>query len=224
MSVRLDLGAQAERHAFVFVIPDRMPLRAQIVRRGVVGRVAREYQRIFFAFTRKMQLAVRRHGQRKRLVGGDAVHGDTVGIRAKRLAADACGLHRAKAFCERQFPPVAARRHPVQVQIHIPKRHERFAVIAAHLRFAEGVGFAVFALKDQLAHLSERFCAFFAVVILRIARPKRTVVKTELLCPLAAEHHQPHKAVAQGQRLAPAAGGRFVPKFIHLFRLRNLLR
>jgi len=76
----------------------------------------------------------------------------------------------------------------------------------------EFLGFGVFAVENQPAHLRQRGKRVGVVRIIRAAGPERVFVKLEMFASDAAKNHRTQTAIANGQRLGPFLGGPAIPQ------------
>ena len=72
-------------------------------------------------------------------------------------------------------------------------------------------------LKNQLSRFLQIFKSLFSVVILRIARPKSSVIETEFFATFTAVNHHGCFAVTQRQRLVPEFRRSEINQAVHLF-------
>ncbi len=80
-------------------------------------------------------------------------------------------------------------------------------------------GFAIFAVKDQLAHFRQARRGLGVDRIVRAAAPERVLVQLNPFAVDAAKNHRAEAAIADGQRLKP---GRILPTTRRLVISRRL--
>ena len=81
---------------------------------------------------------------------------------------------------------------------------------AHELPFGQGLRLALLALEEEAADFGQVLHGSLVGIVVRLASPDGVLVDLQSLLGRSAEDHRAQTAVADGQRLVPAPGGRIV--------------